>query len=65
MAASAFTLATSITSKREVLDARGLLSSNMYYINDGVYTSFGGFSEGEPSPPRALKVRIKSLALLL
>lgn len=38
MAASAFTLATSVHSKRSVMSAGGV--HHMYYINDGVYGSF-------------------------
>lgn len=39
--ASAFTLATFVHSKREVKDPKsGAVTSNMYYINDGIYGSF-------------------------
>lgn len=40
--ASAFTLATSIHSKRSVRDneSSSIVTHNMYYINDGVYGSF-------------------------
>ncbi|XP_068241472.1 ornithine decarboxylase 1-like [Palaemon carinicauda] len=38
--ASAFTLATSVIAKREVLDDNDDLVSTMYYTNDGVYGSF-------------------------
>lgn len=41
--ASAFTLATSIHSKRSVRgdeSSSGAITHNMYYINDGVYGSF-------------------------
>jgi len=37
--ASAFTLATNVVAKREVKDNNELVST-MYYINDGVYSSF-------------------------
>ncbi|XP_071536161.1 ornithine decarboxylase-like [Panulirus ornatus] len=54
--ASAFTLASKITSKREVLDSCGQLSSIMYYTNDGLYSSFGFiYIEDEPTPPVIIK----------
>lgn len=37
---SAFTLATNIVAKREVIDDNDSLVSTMYYINDGIYGSF-------------------------
>lgn len=39
-AASAFTLAAYVHSKREVRDPNTGAHNNMYYINDGVYGSF-------------------------
>lgn len=57
MVASAFTLASKITSKREILDSSGQLSSIMYYTNDGLYSSFGFvYIEEEPAPPVIIKV---------
>lgn len=38
--ASAFTLATNVVAKRDVKDNDEELLSTMYYINDGVYSSF-------------------------
>ncbi|CAL4067019.1 unnamed protein product [Meganyctiphanes norvegica] len=38
--ASAFTLATNVVAKREVKGNNNELVSTMYYINDGVYSSF-------------------------
>ena len=40
MVHSAFTLATQVTSRRDIRDDNDDLVSTMYYINDGVYGAF-------------------------
>lgn len=60
--ASAFTLATSIHSKRSVRGDKmspNTITHNMYYINDGVYGSFNCLLyDHQHVTPIPLKVRI-------